>query len=108
MLTRNGYVKLARLFSPHRDLLKVGGVVFCLVGFICIAVVAKSTGRPDIVVLWGGRFWFSVCVILGVIYAAVESFNPERDMADHSSKEDWAVIVLNIGLLMAIAAWFME
>ena len=108
MPTRNIYVKLSKSLQGKEDNLKKLLISVWLGGFILIVLLAKLLGNPEFVVGFGGRLWFSVCVLLGVAYMAVNEFNSERDPVDITSRESWTVIVLNVALALAIYVWFME
>jgi len=107
MPTRNIYVKLSKSLQGKETFLKRLLFSIWLGGFILLVLVAKLFGNPALIVSIGGRIWFSVCVLLGVSYMAVSIFNPDRDPVDKSSRESWAVIVLNLAVLIAVYVWFM-
>jgi hypothetical protein len=108
MATRNLYVKLSKIFQGKEILLKNSLFVIWLGGLLLIILLSKLTGNPQLIVGVGGRIWFSTCILIGVIYMAVASFNPDRDPVDKSPKESWAVIVLNSAIIMAVYVWFMN
>jgi len=108
MPTRNIYVKLSKSLQGKESALKKILVSIWLGGFILMVLLAKIIGNPEIVVGIGGRLWFSTCVVVGVCFMAVTTFNPERDPIDKKPIESWAVVILNIALIMAVYVWFME
>ena len=108
MATRNLYLKLSKAFQGKETLLKKSLFITWLGGFILIVILSQVTGNPQLVVGIGVRVWFSICILLGVIYMAVANFNPDRDAIDKSPKESWAVIVLNAAVIMAVYIWFMR
>jgi len=107
-VTRNFYVGIAQRLGERHGLLKTFLFSFMIGGFALLLVLNIVTKRPDIVVGFGGRIWFSASVVIGVLWLATEWFNPVRDPHDKSLDESWAALVLNGMLLMAVAAWLIE
>ena len=54
------------------------------------------------------RLWFTLCVLLGVIYLCTHWFNPARDPLDGSPEESWNVILINLSVLLTAWMWFWE
>lgn len=107
-MTRNFYVGVAQRLGERHGLLKTSLFSFMIGGFAVLLVLNIVTERPDIVVGIGGRIWFSISAVLGVLWLATEWFNPVRDPLDRPLHESWAAFVLNGMLLMAVVAWIME
>lgn len=107
MATRNLYAKISKTFQGKENLLQKLLVTIWLGGFVLIVFLSKLTDDAQFYVGIGGRIWFTLCMLLGVIYMATSGFNPDRDPVDRTLNESWAVIVLNSAILMAIYVWFM-
>ena len=108
MVTRNTYVAVSRKLQPHQSSLARLLAAVAFGGFILLAFGSQLSSRPEIVVGYGGRIWFSITCMLGVLFLATHWFNPVRDPVDGSLVESSATIFLNVALAMAIAPWFME
>lgn len=108
MATRNIYVKLSKALQGKEPILKYLLISIWLGGFVIIFLLTKLIENPELVVGIGLRLWFTACIVIGVLYMVVTNFNPERDSVDRTPKESWAVIILNIAIVMAIYIWFME
>ena len=108
MATRNIYVRISRRFSGYQTQLKRATFGVMIGGFLLVLIASQLSGRPDLVVGYGGRLWFTTSSVLGVLWLASEWFNPVRDPLDKAPAESWAVVVLNGMLLIAVIAWFLE
>ena len=107
MPTRNFYVGVSKRFGPHQRLLKhvllatwLGG--FALLGVVALALKAEFT----FVVL--GKLWFTLCVLIGIVYASTHWFNPERDPMDSSPTESWTATVINLTCALTVWVWFWQ
>lgn len=104
MPTRNFYLKVCRKFAPYQRLLKITLATIWLGGFTLYSILARVLDAP-VTVMIIGKIWFTLCVLLGVIYTCTHWFNPDRDHIDCSPVESWNVLVINVVLLVVIFTW---
>ena len=107
MPTRNIYISVSKRFRESESTLKNTLIAVGVGGFVLILILSRLFD-PQIIVGLGGKIWFSLTVIVAVIYMSVCWFNPERDKNDFTSKESMCVLMLNIWILAAIWFWFVE
>ena len=108
MPTRNFYVAVSSKFRDHETNLKWLLVIVGIGGFVLVVVLSQIF-EPEVVAAIGGRIWFSLTVLIAILYMSVVWFNPDRDKNDFTAKESACVLMLDVWLLMIIWAWlFME
>lgn len=77
-------------------------------GFVLLLVLSKFFD-PAIVVGFGGKTWFSLTILIAILYLSVSWFNPDRDENDTTIKQSGCVLILDVWLLMILWTWlFME
>ena len=107
MPTRNFYRGVSRTFVPYQDRLKIVLVSVWLGGFALVGIVATVLKMPALSgVLM--KTWFTLCVLLGVIYLCTHEFNPTRGPLDGSLEESWIVTVINLTAVLTAWMWFWE
>jgi len=107
MPTRNFYISVSKRFRNSESTLKNTLIAVGAGGFILVLILSRLFD-PQVIVGFGGKIWFSLTVIVAVIYTSVCWFNPDRDKNDISSKESMWALMLNAWLLAAIWFWFVE
>ena len=105
MPTRNFYVSLSNRLRDHETRLKNLLVIEAIGGFILVVILSRIFD-PKIVVDVGGKIWFSLTIIIAILYTSVLWFNPDRDKNDFNAKESMCVLMLNAWLLSVLWAWF--
>ena len=105
MPTRNFYVGLSRRFAPHQGLLKRALLVTWLGGFALLGVIILVF-NSETAFLVLGKTWFTLCILLGIVYASTHWFNPRRDPLDSSPAESWTAVVINIVCALTVWIWF--
>jgi hypothetical protein len=107
MPTRGFYRTVSRTFVPYQGTLKIVLFSVWLGGFALVGVVATVLKMPALSGVLG-RLWFTLCVLLGIIYLCTHWFNPTRDPLDASLEESWSVIFINLSVLLTAWMWFWE
>ena len=108
MPTRNFYVTVSNKFRGHEANLK-WLLVIVVIGGIALLVVLSQIYDPKLIVVIGGKIWFSLTILIAILYMSVVWFYPDRDKNDFTVKESVCVLVLDVWLLMIFWAWlFME
>ncbi len=105
MPTRNFYVSVSNRLRDHETRLKNLLVIEAIGGFILVVVLSRIFD-PKMVVGVGGKIWFSLTIIIAILYTSVLWFNPNRDKNDFTAKESMCVLMLNAWLLSILWAWF--
>ena len=98
---------MSRKFKDSEETLKFTLIGVAIGGFTLILVLSQLF-NPQLIVGIGGRIWFSLCAVLATIYTSVCWFNPDRDSNHRTFQESWCVFILNMWLVFAVLAWFME
>ena len=107
MPTRNFYRTVSRTFVLYQQTIKIVLFSVWLGGFALVGIAATILGMAALSgVLM--RLWFTLCVLLGVIYLCTHWFNPARDALDGSPEESWNVILINLSVLLTAWMWFWQ
>jgi len=107
MPTRNFYISVSRRFRESESILKNTLIAIGAGGFILVLILSRFFD-PQVIVGLGGKIWFSLTVIVAVVYMSVCWFNPDRDRNEIAAKESMGAFMLNLWILSAIWFWFVE
>jgi hypothetical protein len=107
MPTRNFYISVSKRFRDSESLLKNTLIAVGAGGFLLVLILSRLFD-PQVIVGLGGKIWFSLTVIVAVIYLSVSWFNPDRDRKEITVKESMSAFMLNLWILSGIWFWFIE
>ena len=105
MPTRNFYVAVSNRFRNHEALLKKLLWIEGTGGFVLLLILSRFFD-PGIVVGFGVKIWFSLTLLIAIMYLSVIWFNPDRDKDGFTVKGSGYVLVLDAWLLMILWTWF--
>jgi hypothetical protein len=107
MPTCNFYISVSKRFRDSESFLKNTLIAVGAGGFLLVLILSRLFD-PQIIVGLGGKIWFSLTVIVAVIYLSVSWFNPDRDRKEITAKESMSAFMLNLWILSAIWLWFVK
>ena len=96
------------MFAGHDRVILLGLVAVGFGGFLLLLVASQMLEDGQALFNIFGKSWFSMSAVLSALYMVMQWFNPERNMADISSKESFLAMLVNFILFIAVYVWFME